>query len=401
MGALLVPPFVKTSSTVIGVRSSSITELQLNSGMTIHAGTSSSDSLTIKANTAAFTDQTTGKINVNYPIAIDGTFTAAGSGGIASLNYIALSGTITTAIGITQVRGFLSQHAIEYSVAQVLASNATFLCKTIVRPTASVTDTASQQWGFDSKITVNPTASSITATVSNLAGFHSAPRITKGASATAITVTNVMCYATNVNEFLVNDITDATITNYYHFYTNNPARSGSNTISNWYGLAIANLPVGGTATYGVYSALASNAKNWFIYGSADAQSVHLGKFSFGKTAAPSVDVDINGAVAYGKSTVSLTADNQAVATANISYISLSSNNATASNRDFVLNQSTVAGHRLILEWTGTNAGLMIDDVAQGGGGNTRLSANWVPTQYDTLHLISNGTDWIETGRSTN
>lgn len=125
------------------------------------------------------------------------------------------------------------------------------------------------------------------------------------------------------------------------------------------------------------------------------------KTKFGADSAPSVDVDVNGAAAFGKSTVSLTADNQAIVTANISYISLSSNNATASNRDFVLNQSTVAGQILVLEWTGTNAGQMIDDVAQGGGGNTRLSANWVPTQYDTLTLISNGTDWIEIARSTN
>ena len=44
---------------------------------------------------------------------------------------------------------------------------------------------------------------------------------------------------------------------------------------------------------------------------------------------------------------------------------------------------------------------MIDDVAQGGGGNTRLNGNWVPTQYDTLCLISNATDWVELSRSAN
>lgn len=132
-----------------------------------------------------------------------------------------------------------------------------------------------------------------------------------------------------------------------------------------------------------------------------SQNRFVPKTKFGADSAPAVDVDINGAVSYAKSTISLTADNQVVSTSNISYISLSSDNATATNRTFVLTQSTVAGQQLILEWTGTNAGELIDDSAQNGGGNHRLSATWTPTQYDTLHLVSNGTDWIELGRSTN
>jgi len=367
---------------------------------TIFGGTATSSSLTIRANTGTLTDTNTGRVNINDPIVLTATCTATGSGGVAGMDWIKLTGTFTTAIGVSYTRGFYSDIVIEYSVAQVLSSNATFLSKTVLRPTGSTSDTNSQQYGFNSNITVNPTAASITPRITNVGGYHSAPRITKGASATSITIDNVLGYVTYISEFLVTDFTNATITNLYHFKANNPVTSGG-TIDNIYGLSIPNLTVASTATYGVHSAMTSDTKRWFIYGSGSAQSAHSGKFSFGKTTAPSVDCDVNGAVAYGKSTVSLTADNTTVTTSNISYISLSSDNATATNRTFILAQSTVAGHLLRIEWTGTNAGELIDDSAQGTGGNHRMAGNWTPTQYDTITFISNGTDWVEVGRSTN
>lgn len=116
---------------------------------------------------------------------------------------------------------------------------------------------------------------------------------------------------------------------------------------------------------------------------------------------PSVDLHVGGGFATTRTTVSLTADNQVVTTSNASYIALSSNNATATNRTFVLSQGSVAGHRLTLEWVGTNAGELVDDSAVSGGGNHRLSATWTPTQYDIIELIWNGTDWLELNRSTN
>jgi len=99
--------------------------------------------------------------------------------------------------------------------------------------------------------------------------------------------------------------------------------------------------------------------------------------------------------------VALTADNQTVSTTNRSHIQLSSNDATAANRTFVLTPSNHSGQELTLEWTGTNAGEIADDSANTGGGNNRLSATWTPTQYDTLRLKFNGTDWVELSRSPN
>ena len=49
----------------------------------------------------------------------------------------------------------------------------------------------------------------------------------------------------------------------------------------------------------------------------------------------------------------------------------------------------------------TNACEIVDDAAQGTNGNMRLAGNFDMAEYDTIKFISNGTDWIETGRSNN
>lgn len=109
---------------------------------------------------------------------------------------------------------------------------------------------------------------------------------------------------------------------------------------------------------------------------------------------------VNGRLALGSASVSLAADNQSVSTLAVSYIRLDSNNGTAGNRTFVLNQGAT-GQQLIIEWVGTNAGELVDDSAQTGAGNHRLNGTWTPTQYDVLSLVFNGTDWVERSRSTN
>jgi hypothetical protein len=127
---------------------------------------------------------------------------------------------------------------------------------------------------------------------------------------------------------------------------------------------------------------------------------------------PSVALDVtgdgyfSGSLSVGNvrvrsSTVSLTADNQVVTVGTNGYIRLSSDNATATNRTFVLTQGAGAGHILILEGPATNACELVDDSAVNGGGNHRLSATWTPNANDTLTLIWNGTDWTELCRSAN
>lgn len=98
--------------------------------------------------------------------------------------------------------------------------------------------------------------------------------------------------------------------------------------------------------------------------------------------------------------VSLTSDNQAITITDYSSFTITSDNGTAGNRTFVLSTG-VDGKIIYLLWTGTNAGELIDDSANFGSGNVRLSANWTPTQYDVLVLRAVGNDWYEVSRSTN
>lgn len=131
--------------------------------------------------------------------------------------------------------------------------------------------------------------------------------------------------------------------------------------------------------------------------------VVAGNSGFGNIT-PTVKVDIDGALAVRDDGVgvNLTADNQVITVGNRSFIRITSDSATATDRTFVLTQGTRNGHILVLQWNdATNLGELVDDAANNGGGNIRLSATWLPTQYDTLTLISTGTDWIEIGRSTN
>lgn len=98
--------------------------------------------------------------------------------------------------------------------------------------------------------------------------------------------------------------------------------------------------------------------------------------------------------AKGVASVSLTADDQSVATEGMELIILSSDNATAANRTFVPVASPRVGHRLTLLWNSANEGQLADTAT------VVLVGNWEPTNlYQTITLISDGTRWIELCRA--
>jgi hypothetical protein len=99
--------------------------------------------------------------------------------------------------------------------------------------------------------------------------------------------------------------------------------------------------------------------------------------------------------------VSLTADNQFVSpygfrdTPAASLIFLQSNNTTASNRTFTLNNGQVIGQGLTLIFeSGSSYTCQLAN-----SGNVKLTAAWEPLQYQSLNLEWDGTYWIELGRA--
>jgi hypothetical protein len=113
------------------------------------------------------------------------------------------------------------------------------------------------------------------------------------------------------------------------------------------------------------------------------------------TGTPKTKMDVDGGLTIRPTTtVNLTADNQVVTVGNLSFLVLSSDNATAANRTFTLSSGYQNGHILVILVT-LNAAELVD------GGNCALSSTFGLGTNDTLSLIWNGSSWYETGRSNN
>lgn len=123
--------------------------------------------------------------------------------------------------------------------------------------------------------------------------------------------------------------------------------------------------------------------------------IHSNGYIGVNTSTPNVNLDIDGGLSIRPSTtVSLTADNQAVTVGNRSFLVLSSNNATATNRTFTLSSGLQSGQVLVILLT-TNAAELADS------GNCSLASTYALGANDTISLIWNGSTWYETGRSNN
>jgi len=111
--------------------------------------------------------------------------------------------------------------------------------------------------------------------------------------------------------------------------------------------------------------------------------------------------------------VSITVTNTLIDVSNISFLKLTSNNATSTNRIFCLGKAR-PGHILVIKWdtnAGTNEGQLNDGLSNLGSCTSAnsampaaLSAVWPATTLqvdDTITLIFAGSEWTELSRSAN
>lgn len=99
---------------------------------------------------------------------------------------------------------------------------------------------------------------------------------------------------------------------------------------------------------------------------------------------------------WGNGAVSVLIDSDNfVVPVSTSYLTLESDDGTAGNRTFTLDNGNFAGQILILKWADTDAGELLDT------GSSTLSAAWVPGNTDTLFLIWDSVAWVEVSRSNN
>ncbi len=122
--------------------------------------------------------------------------------------------------------------------------------------------------------------------------------------------------------------------------------------------------------------------------------------------APGTALDVNGGVTVEPTSVTLTANNTVLATANRSYFQVTSDNATETNRVFCFGSGTL-GQIIIIEWTSsTNRGEIVSHGnCSGAAGAVTASlsfTNWAPKNTETiLQLMYNGTHWIQIAGSAN
>jgi hypothetical protein len=120
---------------------------------------------------------------------------------------------------------------------------------------------------------------------------------------------------------------------------------------------------------------------------------------------PAVSLVVTGGFStYTGSTTNLTSDNQTVTVGNTSYLRLSSNNATSTNRTFCLTTGLETGQHLTIEVIAQTAELADNSVGTCAGSPVAANLSALKTfngADDTLELIYNGTRWIEVARSDN
>lgn len=95
--------------------------------------------------------------------------------------------------------------------------------------------------------------------------------------------------------------------------------------------------------------------------------------------------------------VQLVADNQAVVLeAGQGLLRLTSDNTTATNRTFTITNGGVEGQNLIIILeSGASTTCQLAN-----SGNVKLVAEWLPTQWNALQLVWNGTYWVEANRDS-
>jgi len=124
------------------------------------------------------------------------------------------------------------------------------------------------------------------------------------------------------------------------------------------------------------------------------------------TTTPGTALDVNGGVTMEPTAVTLTANNTVLATANRSYLQVTSDNTTETNRVFCFGAGTL-GQVLVIEWTSsTDRGEIVSHGNCGGAAGAVTASlsytNWAPKNTETiLQLMYNGTHWIQIAGSAN
>lgn len=188
-----------------------------------------------------------------------------------------------------------------------------------------------------------------------------------------------------------------TLSSSYQFYAGDVG-SGGATLTNNYGLYITDQTISGTNRYGVYSNLSSGTTKWNFYANGTADNAYRGNSRFGGLTAPTVAVDVTGAVlATGNITGGY--NNPAAGTTAMAFGSYNvvkvTPNATATYTTTVPAAGTQL--TLIILTSGTTS----YTITFGTGFKTTgtLATGATSARYFMISFVSDGTNVLETART--
>lgn len=125
-----------------------------------------------------------------------------------------------------------------------------------------------------------------------------------------ITGNSTNSYGVNLTSNVLVDVTGAaygyfsqmtvdasvTLANLHHFRVAPSTFGVGSAVTNQYGVNISSTMTGATNNYGFYSGLASATGVWGFYGAGTANNLFIGNTRFGDSSAPTVPVDVTGAI---------------------------------------------------------------------------------------------------------
>ncbi|MBK6365474.1 MAG: hypothetical protein IPF52_19140 [Saprospiraceae bacterium] len=106
-----------------------------------------------------------------------------------------------------------------------------------------------------------------------------------------------------------------------------------------------------------------------------------------------------GGLTLNAGSVSVTSNDQIVNVGNGSYLKLSSNSTTATDRTIILSDGLTAGQILMIESTSTGANVF--EILDGAGSNTNTTGTITMTSGDMIQLLWNGSDWLQVSYANN
>ncbi|MBK8547731.1 MAG: hypothetical protein IPL63_10215 [Saprospiraceae bacterium] len=106
-----------------------------------------------------------------------------------------------------------------------------------------------------------------------------------------------------------------------------------------------------------------------------------------------------GGLTLNAGSVSVTSNDQIVNVGSGSYLKLSSNSTTATDRTIILSDGLTAGQILMIESTSTGANVF--EILDGAGSNTNTTGTITMTSGDMIQLLWNGSDWLQVSYANN